>query len=297
MRFQIHCQKLASLLLASCAISTAFHSVSAGEGASGGAAGHMEVSPQPGLIECATKPNFEGVTTASGSEIAGGRSSRTKTLTAVVLIAQPPKSLTQVPPLAVNGPDGLTNQVVSPSDDKGRDVTNSDSNGKNGSGNVDDAKKSENSLTPIQSRELTTNVHVVDMSVAGLGTGTIPAAAFDKRQAEAFDGRLAAQKCVYWHPSDICHYPLRFEEAMLERHGHVRLGYLQPLVSGVRFFTTIPMIPYLNTLQPRHQPVYALGNYRPGSCAPMLRDTIPYDKHAAVVEAMAVAGFFWATPL
>lgn len=297
MRFQINCQKLASLLLASCAISAAFQPLSAGERASGAASGHIEVPQRPGLIECVTEPNFEGVTTASGSEIAGGSSTRTKTLTAALLVAQPPQSVPQVPPLTVNGPGGLTNQVVSPSDDRGRDASNNDSKGKNGKGNVNDVKKSENSLTPIQSRELTTKVHVVDMSVAGLGTGTIPAAAFDKRQTEVFDGRLAAQKCVYWAPSDICHYPLRFEEAMLERHGHVRLGYLQPIVSGVRFFTTIPMIPYLNTLQPRHQPVYALGNYRPGSCAPMLRDTIPYDKHAAVVEAMAVAGFFWATPL
>ena len=84
---------------------------------------------------------------------------------------------------------------------------------------------------------------------------------------------------------------------LFERHGHVRAGCLQPLVSGVRFFTTIPMLPYLNTLQPCYEPVYALGNYRPGSCAPLLRETIPYDRNAVVVEALAGAGFFWAMPL
>jgi len=272
MRFQIKCQKLASLLLASCAFSGSLHLTSIAEGADGGASGPIEQAQQTGLIEIATKPNFGGVTTASGVEIAGRRSSRTGPRTAGVLVAQPPKNLPQVPLPAVTGPVELNNQA-------------------------DDGKKSENSLTPIQNRELTTNVHVVDMSVTGLGTGTIPAAAFDKRLAEATHERFAAQKCVYWHPSSICHFPLRYEEAMLERHGHVRLGRLQPLVSGVRFFTTIPMLPYLNTLQPYYQPVYALGNYRPGSCAPLLRDTIPYDRNAAVVEALAGAGYFWAMPL
>ncbi|MCA9180876.1 MAG: hypothetical protein KDA51_05465, partial [Planctomycetales bacterium] len=234
MRFQIKCQKLASLLLASCAFSGSLHFTSIAEGADGGASGPIEQAQQTGLIEIATKPNFGGVTTASGVEIAGRRSSRTGPRTAGVLVAQPPKNLPQVPLPAVTGPVELNNQA-------------------------DDGKKSENSLTPIQNRELTTNVHVVDMSVTGLGTGTIPAAAFDKRLAEATHERFAAQKCVYWHPSSICHFPLRYEEAMLERHGHVRLGRLQPLVSGVRFFTTIPMLPYLNTLQPYYQPVYALG--------------------------------------
>ena len=150
---------------------------------------------------------------------------------------------------------------------------------------------------PLQNRGLNNRVQVVDLSVSGLGTGQVPEGASEQLEVEAAYGRAAAFKCVHWQPSNICHYPLRFEEAMLERHGHVRFGILQPLVSGSRFFATIPMIPYLNTLQPRCESVYALGNYRPGSSAPLLRDSIPYDAHAAVVEAMAVAGFFWAAPL
>lgn len=240
MRFQINCQQLATLMLASCAISASIFSMSA-----------VALAQQSGPIELSISDNEPS---RSSEDAVKGDESKTRT----------------------ESKDGK----------KGQDATQKDGSGTD-----------KNSLTPVQNRDLTTNVHVVDMSVAGLGTGAVPDAAFDKRKAERPLGRLMKQKCVYWHPSSICHYPLRFEETMLERHGHVRLGCLQPLVSGVRFFTTIPMLPYLNTLQPHYQPVYALGNYRPGSSAPLVRDTIPYDKHAAVVEAMSVAGFFWAMPL
>ena len=152
-------------------------------------------------------------------------------------------------------------------------------------------------LIPQQNRDLSIRVQIVDLSVAGLGTGKLPESASAKRSPESVLQRTAIFKCVHWHPSTICHYPLRFEEVALERHGHVRFGCWQPLASGARFFATIPMLPYLYTLQSPCEPVYALGNYRPGSCAPLLRDSIPYDSHAAVVEAMSLAGFFWGAPL
>ncbi len=161
----------------------------------------------------------------------------------------------------------------------------------------DTGKRSANSLTPLQNRELSIPVRVVDLSVADLGTGILPESAADKQQKLAFLGRGASDKCVHWHPSEICHYPLRFEEPMLERHGHVRFGCWQPLASGAKFFATIPLIPYLHSLRPSCEPVYAFGSYRPGSCAPLLRETLPYDQRAAVTEALTLAGFFWAMPL
>ncbi len=288
MRFQINRQKLVSLLLASCAITASFQSISAAEGAEGGALSHIVEAQRPVSIRIVSPPNFGSVVTASGKQTAGHSSSRAGSPSAAFVVAQPPTNLPQVPLPAAKGPVELTNQAASSSD------MNASQDGK---GKDDDGTDSGNSFTPIQNPDLPTKVHVVDTSVSGLGTGTIPDAAFDKRQAEAASARFAVQKCVHWHPSSICHYPLRFEETMLERHGHVRAGCLQPLVSGVRFFTTIPMLPYLNTLKPCYEPVYALGNYRPGSCAPLLRETIPYDKNAVVVEALAVAGFFWAMPL
>ncbi len=93
------------------------------------------------------------------------------------------------------------------------------------------------------------------------------------------------------------HYPLYFEDAMLERHGQSRYGCLQPMVSGAKFLWTIPTLPYQYTLRPKHDCVYALGHCRPGSCAPVWHDMLPYDRHAMVVEALSLAGFFWAMPL
>lgn len=160
--------------------------------------------------------------------------------------------------------------------------------------------KDQNALAPIQNREMTIQVSVVDISVGGLGTGIIPEPAAAIHTSDPLVGtylRTAAYKCVHWRSSQICHLPLYFEDAMLERHGHVRFGRLQPVASGVKFLTTIPLLPYLSTLRPCHEPVYALGQWRPGSCAPLVRDNLPWDARAAAVETLSAATFFWAAPL
>lgn len=286
MRFQINYQKLGTLLLAVCVAPAWLHV------APSRAMGQERVALQEPAASAlgaaaAAKQGQGQVTTASSVRTGESPSLRTAQLTGVVMLVQPPNDLPATEPPGNSGPTLA---------ESGAD-NNSQLDSSKVSEGTADAEFSENSLMPLQSRGLNNRVQVVDLSVAGLGTGQIPEGASEQLEVEAAYGRAAAFKSVHWHPSSICHYPLRFEEAMLERHGHVRYGLLQPLASGVRFFATIPMIPYLNTLQPRHQPVYALGNYRPGSAAPMLRDSIPYDAHAAVVEAMAVAGFFWAAPL
>ena len=158
------------------------------------------------------------------------------------------------------------------------------------------------SLTPIQNRPLNKSVSAINISMEGIGTGDIPKAVTDGETLivalpTGYD-RGATFKPTHWRASNICHYPLYFEDAMLERHGHTRYGYhLQPLVSGAKFFTTLSLLPYLKTLQPTCRSRYALGHYRPGSCAPVLRDTIPWDKRAALVESASAAAFFWAAPL
>ena len=84
----------------------------------------------------------------------------------------------------------------------------------------------------------------------------------------------------FWAPTAICHNPLYFEDAMLERHGHERLPCMQPFASGVRFVATTVTLPYLITLHPPCENVYALGHWRPGSQAPCLVERAPYDHHA-----------------
>jgi hypothetical protein len=161
------------------------------------------------------------------------------------------------------------------------------------------------SLAPLQSRDLTLRVQAVSISNESIGTGLLPEPSRPAWPDETLEldriGRGEIFTNVFWQPSLIQHHPLYFEDAMLERHGHTRcclgLECTQSLVSGAKFFGTIAFLPYLRTLQPKHQCVYSLGHYRAGSGAPCLRSNLPYDKHAAIVESASAAAFFWATPL
>ena len=42
----------------------------------------------------------------------------------------------------------------------------------------------------------------------------------------------------------------------------------QPVVSGVHFFGTLPILPYKMGVEQPWECMYALGYYEPGSCAP-----------------------------
>lgn len=105
-----------------------------------------------------------------------------------------------------------------------------------------------------------------------------------------------ALTAYFWHAPNTYSHPLYFEDVMLERHGHQRFPALQPLISGGRFFATIPMLPYLMTINPACDYDYHLGHFRPGSCAPGLMQRPPYVRRAAVVQAAATAGAFIAIP-
>ena len=99
-----------------------------------------------------------------------------------------------------------------------------------------------------------------------------------------------------WAPSSICHKPLYFQDTMLERHGHERFPCLQPVASGVRFFGTLPVLPYLMTLHPPQEDIYNLGHYRPGTAAPCLRERPPYDQHALRVQVLSAGAAAVAIP-
>ncbi len=93
---------------------------------------------------------------------------------------------------------------------------------------------------------------------------------------------------VQWEAPNAFSYPLYFEDRMLERHGQVRFGHLQPVASGARFFATIPMLPYLITLKSPCDCEYKLGEYRSGSCAPVMIQRPPLERSAVVAEAIAI---------
>ncbi|WP_372718105.1 hypothetical protein [Novipirellula sp.] len=99
-----------------------------------------------------------------------------------------------------------------------------------------------------------------------------------------------------WNAPNTFSHPLYFEDRMLERHGHERCPHLTPMIAGMRFFTTVPMLPYLATLDHPCECDYSLGYYRSGSCTPAYLQRPPYERRAVVAEAAAVSGAIIAFP-
>ena len=103
-------------------------------------------------------------------------------------------------------------------------------------------------------------------------------------------GRAWPQTTYLWKASALCHKPLYFEDEYLERYGHSWPGCWQPFVSGAHFFTRLPVLPYCMGVTPPMECEYALGHYRPGSCAPYLVNPVPISARGALFQAGAVAG-------
>lgn len=157
-----------------------------------------------------------------------------------------------------------------------------------------------NPLPSETTQILSSTIRVSNISTSEIGSGRIPPAGnLPGVQTGLPDGvmRGSTWKCVHWAPAAICHYPLYFEDAMLERHGHQKFCRLQPLISGTKFFATLPVLPYKQALQGPLEPTYTLGHYRTGTPAPALRQRLPWDRNAAAIEALSLGGLFWAAPL
>ena len=163
---------------------------------------------------------------------------------------------------------------------------------------LDDPSKIEESPSIPRSKEplRVGSLSIPNTSIAGIGTGTTP--------EDATEGRLPnpmplpygpdreagwSVKTKHWVAPVYCHQPTYYEDVMLEHHGHERCVVLQPVLSGARFYTGIFFTPYLATLRPPLQDIPSAGHYRPGSCAPALRQRAPYDPTAMKVQAAATA--------
>ena len=140
------------------------------------------------------------------------------------------------------------------------------------------------------------SLSIPNTSIAGIGTGTTPEDATDGRLPDPMPlpygpDREAgwSVKTKHWVAPVYCHQPTYYEDVMLEHHGHERCVVLQPVLSGARFYTGIFFTPYLATLRPPLQDIPSAGHYRPGSCAPALRQRAPYDPTAIKVQAAATA--------
>jgi len=100
---------------------------------------------------------------------------------------------------------------------------------------------------------------------------------------------------MHWNASEATHAPLYFEEIALERSGYSH-GYLQPFVSGINFFATVPLLPGLMTIDPPLSTEYALGEVEPGSIVPFTARDPEWTYKAIAVEAGAVLGLAFLIP-
>lgn len=83
--------------------------------------------------------------------------------------------------------------------------------------------------------------------------------------AEFREGAMPTVKT--WRSPNLSHRPVYFEDVNLEQYGNGH-GRLQPVVSGVKFFTTAMLLPYHVGAQSPQECVYEMGYYRPGDCNP-----------------------------
>lgn len=99
-----------------------------------------------------------------------------------------------------------------------------------------------------------------------------------------------------WQASNLHHNPLYFQDAGLERYGHMHHDLVQPFVSVGKFGLQLVGLPYQMTIDPVCKKEYALGWYSPGECAPKQTYQIPWNSTAALNQAAAVTGLVFAIP-
>ena len=135
-------------------------------------------------------------------------------------------------------------------------------------------------------------------STAMIGNGSIPTPFLDQDtqpEAPLFESVQQRDEAWVWsvYPfaaANTFSHPLYFEDVMLERHGHERFPKLQPLISGARFYATVPMLPYLATIRPPASCEYKMGHFRVGDCVYPYVQRPPYVRNAVIVEAAAITG-------
>jgi hypothetical protein len=108
------------------------------------------------------------------------------------------------------------------------------------------------------------------------------------------DNRLPSRQWIpqtfTWKASALCHKPLYFENRQLERYGHTHGPFLQPIQSTGHFFTSLFTLPYQTAIHPPTECMYALGYYRPGNCAPWLKDPVPISLDGIRRQALVTTG-------
>lgn len=97
------------------------------------------------------------------------------------------------------------------------------------------------------------------------------------------------------HDDLFAHQPLYFEEANLERYGRT-CGPLQPAFSGVRFFATIPSLPYAMAVHNPNKTYITRWPYEAGWGAPKVKELRPLQLKPGLIQASAITGLLFVVP-
>lgn len=108
-----------------------------------------------------------------------------------------------------------------------------------------------------------------------------------QNQSDSFANRDWAILQFHWEASELTFQPPYWEQTPLERYGHTVSPRFQPLISGAHFFGTFPIIPYKIGIDRPFDRISVLGYYQPGSPTPCLRQRLPFEWDAALMEAGA----------
>ena len=113
---------------------------------------------------------------------------------------------------------------------------------------------------------------------------------------QGFAPRFFVDSTFTWKASGACNKPLYFEDVALERYGHEWGPVVTPVVSTVRFFGDLAVLPYKMGIHPPNECQHPLGYYRPGSCAPWSIGPVPLSMRGALTQAAFVTGTAFALP-
>ena len=82
-----------------------------------------------------------------------------------------------------------------------------------------------------------------------------------------------------WAPTDLCYWPLYFEDVQLERYGQTLAPSFQPVFSGVHFAADFTLLPLKMVFDRPLSCMCTLGYHRPGSRVPCCkRDLLPISR-------------------
>jgi hypothetical protein len=102
--------------------------------------------------------------------------------------------------------------------------------------------------------------------------------------AERLEARHWQPTTFSWCAAATYHKPIYFDDDQLERYGHTFGPVTQTTLSAVKFFATVPLVPYYMGVYPPNESIYDLGTYRPGSCSPYYCDPFPLSVRGAINE-------------